>query len=68
MEIERTTEVHGGHESFPGTSSVMSSSVLQRRRTEREPLPLLVRAFALSKEATGRGKSASAMAFFRRQD
>ena len=54
VEIERTIEVQGGHESFPGTSSVMLSSAPQRRRTERELLPLLVRTLAPGKEVMGR--------------
>ena len=54
MEIERTIAVQGGHESFPGTSSGMLSVVPQRRRTEREPVPLQVRTVAPGKEVMGR--------------
>lgn len=54
MEIERTIEVHGRYESFPGTSHGMLSSVPQRRRTEREQLPLVVRTLPPGKEAMGR--------------
>jgi pyrroloquinoline quinone (PQQ) biosynthesis protein C len=54
VEIERTIENQGRHGALSGTASVMLSSVPQRRRTERQLLPLLVRMLAPGKEVMGR--------------
>ena len=54
MEIERTIAVQGRHESLSGTSSVMLSPVPQRRRTDRETLPLMIRTLAPGKVVMGR--------------
>jgi pyrroloquinoline quinone (PQQ) biosynthesis protein C len=50
VENEYIIDVQGGYGSFQGTSSVVLSSVPQRRQAARELLPLLVRMLAPGKE------------------
>jgi pyrroloquinoline quinone (PQQ) biosynthesis protein C len=54
VEIERTLELQSGHETFQDTANVLLCSVPQRRHTERQTLPLLVRTLAPGKVVMGR--------------